>query len=388
MMDENIRKFLEQQNALRRQLEPFSATMKAFENSGAQRLLKELNARDELLRAVNKPLEDMRRAGLLDVSGLVNSEYRRMTELAQARFRLPEINEAAKLFQELEVRSAATAIKALHERNAEITRAVEAMRTPWLAIHDTAKSFQAFVQLQGIGNALRSIPAFDTRLTDVLRLDLGDWRDKIEWPNEIFTDPVARTSFYTARGFDPALTNFPPLAFDQSLEIAGLRQPLPPPVEDYYGAPDIAEVDEGDAGLERTNAAHKRLVHFETHLREFIDEKMREAFGEDWIRQRVHPDLRDKWTDRRKKSIEGGSQEWPLIAYIDFTEYVSVITRKDVWAQVFEVVFTRQELVRESFQRLYPIRNCTMHSRPVTQDDRLYLYVETKRLLAAIGIEI
>ena len=28
-----------------------------------------------------------------------------------------------------------------------------------------------------------------------------------------------------------------------------------------------------------------------------------------------------------------------------------------------------------------------MHARLITQDDELYLYVETKRILAAIGIE-
>jgi hypothetical protein len=51
---------------------------------------------------------------------------------------------------------------------------------------------------------------------------------------------------------------------------------------------------------------------------------------------------------------------------------------------VFAPVFRRAESVRESFQRLYPIRLCTMHARIVTQDDELYLFVETKRILSAI----
>jgi hypothetical protein len=43
--------------------------------------------------------------------------------------------------------------------------------------------------------------------------------------------------------------------------------------------------------------------------------------------------------------------------------------------------FGRPESVRESFQRLYPIRLDTMHARPITQDDELLLYVETRRLV-------
>ncbi len=55
---------------------------------------------------------------------------------------------------------------------------------------------------------------------------------------------------------------------------------------------------------------------------------------------------------------------------------------------VFKPIFKRPMLVQESFQRLYPIRMCTMHARLITQDDELYLYVETKRILKAIGIVV
>ena len=50
--------------------------------------------------------------------------------------------------------------------------------------------------------------------------------------------------------------------------------------------------------------------------------------------------------------------------------------------------FANKNSVQESFRRLYPIRLATMHARTITQDDELYLYVETKRILAAIGITI
>ena len=75
-----------------------------------------------------------------------------------------------------------------------------------------------------------------------------------------------------------------------------------------------------------------------------------------------------------------------MLAYADFTDYVPIIIRKDNWSSIFREVFQRQELVAKSFQRLYPIRICTMHARIITADDELYLYIETKRILKAIGI--
>jgi hypothetical protein len=41
--------------------------------------------------------------------------------------------------------------------------------------------------------------------------------------------------------------------------------------------------------------------------------------------------------------------------------------------RVFERVFDRRENGQESFERLFPIRILTMHSRFITLDDELYL---------------
>jgi hypothetical protein len=73
------------------------------------------------------------------------------------------------------------------------------------------------------------------------------------------------------------------------------------------------------------------------------------------------------------------------IAYADFTDYEPIISRKDNWNDVFKLVFNQPESLRESLQRLYPVRLATMHARLITQDDQLLLYIETKRILKAIG---
>jgi len=300
-------------------------------------------------------------------------------------FCLPETAELPELFCEFERGGAANAIKRYREDGVELLRAMESMHTPWLDIDDKRRSITGFVELQCIGHALRTGSAFDASLTDVLRADLGDWRDKISWPADILTDPSARTSFYLERGFDPALTAFPPEAFEESVAIAGLKD-LPPPLVQHYGLEPETGENEEESGFKRTNKAHDRLQRFETQVRRFIDQSMKSGFGEGWIKSQVPGEIRSKWLGKRQQARDSGGGEWPLIAYADFTDYVKVITRKDNWKRVFEPVFKRSTFVQESFQRLYPIRVCTMHARRITQDDKLYLYVETKRILDAIGV--
>jgi hypothetical protein len=112
-------------------------------------------------------------------------------------------------------------------------------------------------------------------------------------------------------------------------------------------------------GFERTNAAHDHLQRFETKLRRFIEEKMKAAFGPDWIKHQVPGDMLKAWRDKKQIAMDNGDRESPLIAYADFTDYVKIITRKDNWETVFKTIFRRKESVQESFQRLYPIRLCT-----------------------------
>lgn len=44
--------------------------------------------------------------------------------------------------------------------------------------------------------------------------------------------------------------------------------------------------------------------------------------------------------------------------------------------------------MQEPLQRLYPVWIFSYHARLITQDDELLLYVETKRVLKAIGIVV
>jgi hypothetical protein len=245
-------------------------------------------------------------------------------------------------------------------------------------MHERLQSVGGFARLQGIGQALANIPTFDVKLASALRVDLEDWRDRITWPEGMFDDLTARSEFYQGLGFDPTLTDFPASAFHESLDIAGVSREPPSLVAT---PPD--DNDE-EARLKRTNIAQGWLLRLETHVRRFIDDRMTQAFGPDWRKHRLPKDLYDKWREKKVTAEKAGARGWPLIAYADFTDYELVICKRDNWREVFGSYFSRPESVRETFQRLYPVRLDTMHARPITQDDELLLYVETQRLVKVI----
>ena len=140
----------------------------------------------------------------------------------EQNFYLPEAVETARLVAELQAstsREADTLTRYLADQTF-LQSAAESMRTPWLDVQDPLRSMGGFAALQSIGHALKDMPAYGHTLGAALRVNLEDWRDRITWPREIFTDYEARADFYVRRGFNPALTNFPAPAFEESLHIA------------------------------------------------------------------------------------------------------------------------------------------------------------------------
>lgn len=357
-------------------------------NNALARIAEDMERHEMLLSAAYGPMEELRRSGALagfSEQSAAIAELQKQLALATERFKLPELKVANELMAAYQADHASELVKHLKDNQDYLRRATEAIRSPWLDMQAQMRSVGAFADIQSIGFALQNIPAFDDRLTELLRIDLGDWQDRINFPKEIFDNPLARSAFYMERGFDPALTAFPADAFTQSLDIAGLRR-TPPPIIDLYDYEEVREGDEQEAAFARTNAAHDRLQRFETQLRQFIDEQMTKACGDQWIKHRVPGQIRQSWIEKREKARARGETDHPLISYADFSDYVPIITQRNNWKEVFEPVFRRPAFVQESFQRLYPIRICTMHARMITQDDEIYLYVEIKRVLSAIGI--
>ena len=376
-------------DSVRSALVPLSAVSRAINsNPDIRAVLAAANRSHEALRPMLGPVEDLRRSGLLAAAGHLASELATINQLTaefQRRYWLPALAETFGYLQSPELRAVWKTLDRTRDHTTALQRVAASLTAPWLDTARALHSVSGFCELQGIGHQLRQSAAFESGVADRLRLVLGDWRPRVDWPAPMFTDPLARSDFYLVRGLDPDLTAFPAKAFDQIAISAGLKDDLPSLLSDYSRHIDADDPDE-EAGFVRTNAAHDRLQRFETHVRRFIERKLRSLFGDDWIRQRVPPPIRQDWRDKQQRARDHGEPERPLVAYADFTHYEQIILRKGNWEQAFAPVFKRRTLVQESFQRLYPIRVCTMHARIVTQDDELFLYVETKRLLAAIGI--
>lgn len=195
---------------------------------------------------------------------------------------------------------------------------------------------------------------------------------------------AARADFYADLGFDADLTDLPTPAFREAAEIADIRSEPPSLVESYGPPVPSSSATNEEAAFARTNEAHDWLQRLESHLRQFIDVQMTRAFGSQWPRHRLPNGMYDRWKKKKDDATRSGRPEFAPVAYADFTDYIPVIMRKDNWRQLFKGYFGRPEDVRESFQRLRPIRLDTMHARPISQDDELLLYVEVKRIMRAI----
>jgi hypothetical protein len=354
------------------------------ENSTIPRILEELKHNQAFTRTALGPMWELRQAGLF----AEDAPWQRTAALArdamtkyEARFRLPDQLESGLLAERFRVSAVAENLAIHHPGLADqgLQQAMEKMRTPWLDQQEAMRSVAGFAEIQRIGEAVRTMPAFDDSLAATLRESLGDWRDPIQWQPEIFTDLTARADFYVGLGFNPALTDFPPPAFEQGLEIAGLEAA---PSESEPA--DSEEEDGEEAGLMRTNVAHDPLQRVERSLRRFIDKKLTRFCGPDWPKHRLPNGIYDRWQEKKHKAEEDGAEERPLIEYSDFTDYALIICRKDNWREVFSTFFRRQESVRETFQRLYPIRLDVAHARLITQDDEFFLRVEVKRLETAM----
>jgi len=360
-------------------------------NNALARLAEDMSQHNKLLSATYGPMYELRRSGAFGGLAEIREQRAAMKQLQDQlaetalRFRLPEIDQATALMESYLASDAPELVKQLHDQQDYIQRAINAMRIPWLNVEHQMRSASALAALQSIGFALQNIPTFDDRLTELLRVGLGDWQDHIDIPQAVFEDPLSRSAFYQERGFDPALTAFPTEAFERSLDLAGLRSEVPK-IIDAYDYEEVTEHNEQEIAFARTNAAHDRLQRFESQLRKFIDEQMRKAIGDQWIKRRLPGDIHKRWVEKREKARAAGEADHPLIAYADFSDYLTIIVQKNNWNEVFVPFFSRQTSVQESFQRLYPIRICTMHARMITQEDELYLYVETTRVLKAIGL--
>ena len=320
------------------------------------------------------PIDEMRRLGLFDGKTATQSAIDKIIE-DQARFhqqfRLPETSELSVLAR-IALKSDLTQM--VMGTEATLKDYLATMQSPWLQIEDAKTSVLGLSELVSIGRGIDIYSAYDHSFTEALRSELGDWRD-ISMPSaDILINPISRSEFYREQGFNSDLTDFTSPAFYDGLRAGGLRS------EER-----AEDTEDEEDRFKRADEVFAVLLRFESSLRRFIEDVMNKEFGSKWMKQQLPSNMLASWEEKKEKAIRAGHSEFPLIDYADFSDYKVIIEKRDNWDRVFKHIFIRAEDVRESFQRLFPIRIATMHARLITNDDELLLHIEIKRVLKAIN---
>ncbi|HMF55285.1 MAG TPA: Swt1 family HEPN domain-containing protein [Pyrinomonadaceae bacterium] len=303
-------------------------------------------------------------------------------------FKVPQFD-TSKLFE-------AASISAFLPSQKDLISSIAALQPSWPSPRITLDSIEGMTGLMSLRNAIVASP-FGNLERDALQSLLGRW-DSSKLTDSILFEAEARTEFYLDQGFDARLTAFPSSAYNDALFQSGLLRPdLFSPVfpsaemgyypleEDEREVSDDPEVEEERELKARLLKAYDIISNLEIRLREFLIGVMESVFGQSWTKQRVPGEIYKQWKEKRDTALSKGETEQPILWYADFTDYERIITRKDNWKDMFEGKFINMMDVQVSFQRLYPIRNCTMHTRPLTKEDFLLLTVEAQRILRAIG---
>jgi hypothetical protein len=316
-------------------------------------------------------------ASLSNASNLARDAFERSTQ-----FSLPAMSvtqDYLGTFQAEQVDFLKTARISLFDGG--ISDALARMRTPWLNLNKVTESISGVVGLHALGLSLSTQAPFDRATTQLVRNALGDWRDFSTPSNPSVLEAPDREIYYRERGLEPTLIEFPAEAFEQLAEDTGLTAGINALISLFDIDPQGTALSE--AALHRATVAYRLLLQLEVCLRRFIHGAMKKEFGEDWPRQRLPPSIYELWKDKQSKAEAKGEAPCPLIEYADFTDYLTIIQRRDNWSAVFKSMFHRKEDVVESLQRLGPLRLSTMHARPtnITNSDIIMLLSETTRIV-------
>jgi len=124
---------------------------------------------------------------------------------------------------------------------------------------------------------------------------------------------------------------------------------------------------------------HLILDELENALRKCIKTSLEKISANWWI-ERIPPDIRVKAEERREKD----ELKREHIQYVDFADYVKIITRKDNWRDVFKEIFKDREAITVKLKELEPIRNSVRHGRKLTTEQREKLKIFAQDILRQI----
>jgi ArsR family metal-binding transcriptional regulator len=73
------------------------------------------------------------------------------------------------------------------------------------------------------------------------------------------------------------------------------------------------------------------------------------------------------------------------VQYIDFSDYLKIITKRDNWKNSFNRIFKDEDIITAKLKELEPIRNAARHSRKLTSEQKEKLKVLSKDIVRQIS---
>lgn len=280
----------------------------------------------------------------------------------------------------LATKSYLDAAAALHLPNEQLQRVIDQLQSPWARYDDYVSSASGLAQLNALVQGVRVLEPFEPTLGGLMRYELGDFRDNVSWDESALLDAEVRVQTYWERGFRPEIADFSSETlgeFSKAVE----KGPALTKVESPFSFAIFFNCKSPD---ERRTMGFECISTIERQVRTLIDQKMTAKYGPGWVKARLQGQLREAWTAKQEAAVRQGRPKESLIHYADFTDYELIITGGAAWTDIFAGIFGRKEDVRESFQRLNPLRVAIAHSRDLVNEDVLILVAEGTRLMRAM----
>jgi hypothetical protein len=124
-----------------------------------------------------------------------------------------------------------------------------------------------------------------------------------------------------------------------------------------------------DIQQRRLKEAYGVLSRLEQSLRNLIQAKLREVYGDSWWERGVPDQVRGSCEQRKqeKEKPEEALHHPIYYAYVD--DYRSIIMRHNNWRDVFAPVFVKRTELEACFAWVTRVRDAVAHVRPLSEED-------------------
>jgi len=250
------------------------------------------------------------------------------------------------------------------------------MSSPWMDVNKSALSLQGLGVLASLSDTARFASPFAPETRELFDDTLGDPVDIDHDGGEEEADAL-----HLDAGMDAGLVTLSPPETGEILQLAGFQLIVP-----YAPSPKPIESDLEPLHYDPSYADF--VTQIERQIRSHIDFELSRLFGKKWISARVPQAMQQVWRQRRDKALQDGEPEFELIHYADFIDLKTIIIGRKTWGQVFAKRFGIKEHFVTAMDRLYAVRKPLAHGRPISNGQRLHLYLEGVQIMRALDVEI